>query len=112
MAHNTTAISNKLLFTDYLDSDICQDRIRRASLVKNFSSYMDVKLKVSYKDEYKEIRLAQNLTKGEADFDQFMRLRNQLVIAAQDFAREENLSQALIPIMSKDMDEQLKLTQK
>ena len=49
---------------------------------------------------------------GEADFKQFMRLRNQLVNAAENHAREENLTTVLIPIMSKDMDEQLKLAHK
>ena len=49
---------------------------------------------------------------GEADFNQFMRLRNQLVIAAENFAREENLWSVLIPTMSKDMDEKLKLAHK
>ena len=44
---------------------------------------------------------------GEADFKQFMRFRNQLVIAAENLARGENLS----PV-SKDMDEQLKLAHK
>ena len=46
---------------------------------------------------------------GEADFHQFMRLRNQLVNTAENFAREENLTTVLIPKMSKEMDEQLKL---
>ena len=49
---------------------------------------------------------------GEADFKQFMRLRNQLVNAAENFAGEENLTPMLIPTMSKDMDEQLKLAHK
>ena len=49
---------------------------------------------------------------GEADFNQFMRLRNQLVNAADIVAREENLIPVLIPTMSKDMDEQLKLGHK
>ena len=49
---------------------------------------------------------------GEADFNQFMRLRNQLVNAAKNFAREENLTPVLIPTMCKDMDEQLKLAHK
>ena len=48
----------------------------------------------------------------EAAFNQFMRLRNQLVNAAKDFAREENLTPVLITTMSKDMDEQLKLAHK
>ena len=73
---------------------------------------MDVKLKVFKKDDNKEFRLVQNLTMGEADFNQFMRLRNYLVIAAENIARGENSTQVLIPTMSKDMDEQLKLAHK
>ena len=49
---------------------------------------------------------------GEEDFNQFMRLRNQLVNAAENVAREENLTPVLIPTMSKVMDEQLKLAHK
>ena len=49
---------------------------------------------------------------GEADFNQFMQLRKHLVNAAENFAREENLTPVLIPTMSKDMDEQLKLAHK
>ena len=70
---------------------------------------MDVKLKVFRKDDKKEFRLLQSLTMGEADFKQFMRLRNQLVNAAENFAREEILTSVVIPTMSSDMDEQLKL---
>ena len=73
---------------------------------------MDVKLKVIRRDDKKEFRLVQNLTMGEADFNQFMRLRNQLVNAAEIVAREENLSTLQIPTLSKDMDEQLKLAHK
>ena len=81
-------------------------------LSRNDSNYLDVKLKVFKKDDNKEFRLVQNLTMGEADFNQFMRLKNQLVNASGNFAREENLSPVLIPTMSKDMDEQLKLAHK
>ena len=49
---------------------------------------------------------------GEADFNQFKRLRNQLVNAAESFAREEKLTPVLIPTMSRDMDEQRKLGHK
>ena len=49
---------------------------------------------------------------GEADFNQFMRLRHQLVNTAENFARVENLTPALIPTMSKDMDEQLSFSHK
>ena len=49
---------------------------------------------------------------GEADFNQFMRLKNQLVKAAENFLRAENLTPVLIPPMFRDMDEQLKLAHK
>ena len=73
---------------------------------------MDVKLNVFKKDDKKEFRLVQNLTMGEADFNQFMRLRDQLVNAAENVTREENLTPVLIFTMSKDVDEQVKLTHK
>ena len=49
---------------------------------------------------------------GEADFNQFMRLRKQLTKAAENFAGEENLTPVLIPTKTSDMDEQLKLAHK
>ena len=112
MAYNTSASLDKLTCTDYVDFGKCQDRFGRFSWSKNDSNYLDVKLKVFRKDDKKEFRLVQNLTMGEADFNQFMRLRNQLVNAAENFAREENLTPVLIPTMSRDMDEQLKLAHK
>ena len=45
----------------------------------------------------------------EADFNQFFRQRNQLVVAADNFHREQNLSPVLQSTLSKDMEEQLKL---
>ena len=49
---------------------------------------------------------------GEADFNQFVRQRNQLVVAADKFLREENFSPVLQSTLSKDMEEQLKLVHK
>ena len=72
---------------------------------KNQSNYLDVKLKVFKKNDNKDFRLIQNLTMGEADFNHFIRLRNQLAIAAENFVREENLSPVVIPTLSKDMNE-------
>ena len=48
----------------------------------------------------------------EEDFNQFMQLRIQPVIAAEKFAREENMSRVLIATLSQDMDEQLKVAHK
>ena len=59
-----------------------------------------------------EFRLRQNLSIGEADFNQFIRQRNQLVVAADNFLREENFSRFLQFALSKDMEEQLKLVHK
>ena len=112
MAYNTTASLDKLTCIDYVDFDKCQDSFEGFSWSKNDSNYLDVKLKVFKKGDNKEFRLAQNLTTGEADFNQFMWLRNQLVNAAEKFPREENLMLLPIPTMYKDMDEQLKLAHK
>ena len=112
MAHNTTASLDKLTCTDYVDFGKYQDRFVRFSRSKNDSNYLDVKLKVFKKDDKKEFRLVQKLTMREADFNQFMRLRNQHANAAKNFARQENLNPVLIPTKSKDMDEQLKLAHK
>ena len=112
MAHNTTASLDKLTCADYVDFGKCRDRFGQFFWSKNDSNYLDVKLKVFRKDDKKEFRLVQNLTMRESDFNQFMRLRNQLVNAADNFATEENLTPVLIPTMSKDMNEQLKLAHK
>ena len=79
---------------------------------KTISTTWDVRLNLFQKDDNKGFRLAQKLTMGEADFNQFMRLRNQLVNAAEKIDREENLTPDLMPTMSKGMDEQLKLAHK
>ena len=90
MAYNTSASFDKLTCTDYVDFGKCQGRFGRLSWSKNDSNYLDVKLNVFKKDDNKEFRLLQNLTMGNVDFIQFMRLRNQLVNAAENFAREKN----------------------
>ena len=74
MAYNTTASLDKLTCTDYVAFAKCQDRFGQFSLSKNDSNYLDVKVKVVKKDDYKEFRLAQNPTMAEADFKQLMRL--------------------------------------
>ena len=45
----------------------------------------------------------------EADFNQFNRQRNQLIVAADNFLTKQNLSPVLQSTLSKDMEEQLKL---
>ena len=86
LAYNTTASLDKLTGTDSVDFGNCQDRFGRFSWSKKDSNYLDENLKVCKEDDNIKFRLVQNLTMGEADFNQFMRLRNQLVNAAENFA--------------------------
>ena len=112
MAYITTVSLDKLTYTDYVDFGKRQNRFGRISWSKNDSNYLNVKLKVFRKDDKKEFRLVQNLTMGDADFNQFLRLRSQLVNAAAKLARDVILTPVLIPTMAKDMNEQLKLAHK
>ena len=113
MAYDTTASQYKLTCTDYVDFDKCQDRFGRSSWPQNDSKFLDIKLKVfKREDKNAELRLRQNISMGKADFNQFIRQRNQLVVAADKFLREENLSLLLQSTLSEDMEEQLKLVHK
>ena len=49
---------------------------------------------------------------GEADVNQFIRLRNQLVVAVRGFSKKEKLPAVQVKLLTKDMEEQLKLTDK
>ena len=109
MTYNSAATLDKLACTDYVDFDKCQGRFGRNSWSRNSFDYLDVKLKVFKRDENKQFRLAQNLTMGEADFNQFLRLRSQLVVAVRDFSKEENLPPVQVKLVAKDMEEQLNL---
>ena len=82
MTYNTTVTLDKLACTDYMDFGKCQERFGWIFWSKIFFDYLDVKLKVFKKDENKQFRLAENFTMGEAEFNQFIRLKNQLVVAA------------------------------
>ena len=81
-------------------------------LVQNDYRNMDKKFELFRKEENRVFRLIQNLTMGEAIFNYFKQLRIQLVVAEKNSGKEENLSPVLIQTMSKDMEEQLKLTPK
>ena len=42
---------------------------------------------------------------GEADFNQFIRQKNQLVVAADNYLRKQNLPSVLQSTLSEDMEE-------
>ena len=113
MAYNTTETLDQLACTDYVDFGKCQDRFGRLSRSKKDSNYLEIKLKVFKREvENAEFRLRQNFSMGKADFNLFIRQRNQLVVAADNFLREQNLPPVLQSTLSKDMEEQLKLVHK
>ena len=112
MAYNTTASLDKLLCTDYVDFSKCQEVLGQFSWFSSDSNSLDVNVKVVKKCDNKDFCRVQNLTAGEIDFKQFLRLWNQLVVASERFKKEENLSLVQIPTISKDMDEELKLAHK
>ena len=113
MAYNTTASLDKLTCTDYVDFGKSLERFGRFSWTKSDSNYLDIKLKVfKREDKNAEFRLRQNLSMRESDFNQFIRQRNQLVVAADNFFREQNLSPVLRSTLSKDVEEQQKLVHK
>ena len=111
MTHNTTTTFDKLVCADYVDFGKCRDRFEQISLSRFSFDYMEVKLKMFKQDENKQFRLAENLTMGEADFNQFIRLRNQLVVAVRDFRKEENIPSVQVKLQAKDMEGQLKITE-
>ena len=113
MAYSTTVSLDKLTCTNYVDFGKSSDRFGRFSWTKNDSNYLHIKLKVfKREDKNAEIRPRQKLSMGEADFNQFIRQRNQLVVAADNFLREQTLSPVLQSTLSKHMEEQLKLVHK
>ena len=113
MAYNTTATLDKLACTVYVDFGKCQERFGQFFRTKNDSNYLDIKLKVFKKeDKNAEFRLRKNLSRGEADLKQFIRQRNQVVVAEGNFLREEILSPVLQYRKLKDMEEHLKLVHK
>ena len=108
MAYNSTATLDKQTCNDYVDFGKCQERFERFFSSQDDSNYLDIKLKVfKREDKNAEFRLRQNLSMGEADFNQFIRQRNQLILAADNFLREQNLPPVLQSTLSKDMEEQL-----
>ena len=113
MAYNTTASLDKLTCTDYMDFGKSSDRFGRFSWIKNDSNYLNIKQKVfEREDKNAEFQLRQNFSIGEADFNQIIWQRNQLVVAADNFLKEQNMSPVLQSTLSKDMEEQLKLVHK
>ena len=85
-----------------------QDR----SLTKNEENYLEVHFKVFEKGLATEFKRCHCVSLGQYDFRQLLRLRHQLIVAADTFTKEENLSYINVVGLSKDIDEQLKRVHK
>ena len=110
---NTTASLDKLTCTDYVDVGTSQDKFGRFSWTKDDSNYLDGKLKLFKREQrIANFQLRQNFTMGKADYNRFIRQRNQLIVVADNFLREQSLLPVLESNLSKDKEEQLKLVHK
>ena len=81
-------------------------------MVQKDSNYSDVSLKFFKKDDEDDVQVGPSLSMAEPDFDQFIRLKIQRVIATTNVGGEQILSPTQILTLSKDMDEPLKLARR
>ena len=78
----------------------------------NDTKYIEIQLKVFREDINGEFRKHQQIKLGKSDFKQLLLLRNQIVVATADFAKDEKLQPIVTAPLSNDLDEQLKHVQK
>ena len=83
IAYNTSVSLAKVTCINSVYFGKGEDRFGQFACSKSDSIFLNVKLKVFKKDDNKSFGLVQNLTMGEADFNQFTQFRNQLVNAAK-----------------------------
>ena len=89
MAYNTTASLDRLTCIECAGFGKGQHGFGFL-LNQNNSNYLDKNLKAFKKNDNEDTQLVQNLAMGEADLKQFMRLRNQLIIAAENLVEWKN----------------------
>ena len=126
MALNTTSFEDKHLKTDFVDfGKHKNNRFGRISWSKNEktekSKYLEIQVKVFKMDQQGDFRVYQNLNMGESDFNEFLRMMNDLVVAATEFGKEQDLeplpaytygSIKTNRTFSRDMETQLKMVHK
>ena len=95
---------DKLICINYVDFE----KIQGGFGFKNTSNYLDVKL-TNFKNDDKYFRPVKNPTMGKSVFNHIMQLRNQVVIAVENFGGEQKFYPIHIPTMCKDKEEQPKL---
>ena len=89
-----------------------EDRFGRLSWSQkqkeNNTKYLETQLKLFRKIDLGDFRKHEKLNLGKSDFNQLQRLRNQIIVAAADFEKDENLQPIVTSLLTKDIDEQLK----
>ena len=110
-SHISTVSLDKLTCTDYVDFGKLKTYRDNFFGPKLIPTTRMINLKFS-RETTTNFHLVQNLTMGEADLNQFLRLKNQFDNAAGNYGKEENMSPVLIPTMSKDKNEHLKRAHK
>ena len=102
------ATLDKSLCTDFVvltSTKTDLDAFRGPKTKKNISRYNSKSFKKDIANEFKRY---QCVSLEQYDFKQFLRLRNQLTVAADNFTKEDNLPYINIVGLSRDIDKQLK----
>ena len=113
MSFNTTSADDKLTCTDFVDFGDNSERFGRISwtkIEKNGANmkFLDIQAKLFKKDSQGEFRMCQKIGMGERHFNDFMRMKNELVIAVAEFRKLQNLQPAP-ENFTRDMEDQLKM---
>ena len=108
MGSSMNATLDKSFCTDFVDFGKHQDRFGRVSWTKNEKKYLEIHFKVFKKDITNEFKRYQCVSLEQYDLKQFLRLQNQLILAADNFIKEENLPYINVVGLSRDIDNQLK----
>ena len=91
MADITAASLDKLSCTKFSDFGKRQNHLHRSSWSNLDSNFLDIMLKVFKKDDNTGFQLAEKHPRLKTYFDHFLGLRNQLILAEENFSGEENL---------------------
>ena len=118
MTYNATPSVDKLLSTGFLDfGNHEKNRFGRISWSKHEKNgantkFLEIQVKVFRRNEQGEFKVFQNINMGELDFKDFIRMKTELVDAATDFGKQQNLQPITLRPFSRDMETQLKLVHK
>ena len=120
MASNVTSSDQKLACTGFVDFGKRENkRFGRISWSKHAenrakTALLDIKLEIFKIDQDGEFRMHQCLSISEKDFNDFMRMKDELLVATTEFATVQGLQLQPITIgpFAREMETQLKMAHK